>query len=554
MSNLGLVIVAAAALSLGAAPSSSTTATGFVSGRSHGCVGDGAADDTACVRACLGAAGRPRLAAQDWGEGAGGVCFLPRGIYRITDTVHWETDGTVLAGEGANATAILLDLGSGSKDGLTLGNAATGGGRRSGIRDLAIYAARPGTCRDGVSIDGAAWWRLENLHIHQAGRHGLTIRGTLGGAAIDVRSSYNGGSGLFIQPDSAGTGHTSTDLYHFYAQANQKHGVLIERAHVVNFFGPIIEFNGAGGDAASGDGVRLGTTVDATIEVNLFGAYFESNRGWDINAGTAAAGGQFHLVNAYGYFGEANTPPAKAAGFGFFTGTRARGTFSGGRLSGYTAGASHKTYSLDATCQVSILSEHGDIADSNAPEYRGGASINEYGGGLVQWRNEDGQSVLYGRYLLRAGGLGSAPSVALGRSATTPPSSGTWAVGDHVVNTAPGNGGPQGWTCTAAGSPGTWAPSGFVPSVVSYSDASPTLADPPSVIRFTGTLSAARTLALKPLVAGHAGRKVQVVRAAGNRGGTWPLSVNGLKELAAGAWCEVVWDGAAWVLVAGGTL
>ncbi len=36
------------------------------------------------------------------------------------------------------------------------------------------------------------------------------------------------------------------------------------------------------------------------------------------------------------------------------------------------------------------------------------------------------------------------------------PTTGTWAVGDTVYNTAPAAAGFIGWVCTVAGSPGTW--------------------------------------------------------------------------------------------------
>jgi hypothetical protein len=39
---------------------------------------------------------------------------------------------------------------------------------------------------------------------------------------------------------------------------------------------------------------------------------------------------------------------------------------------------------------------------------------------------------------------------------TAAPSTGTWAVGDRVWNTAPAAGGTPGWVCTTAGTPGTW--------------------------------------------------------------------------------------------------
>lgn len=40
--------------------------------------------------------------------------------------------------------------------------------------------------------------------------------------------------------------------------------------------------------------------------------------------------------------------------------------------------------------------------------------------------------------------------------ATAAPVSGTWAVGDEVINSAPAPSQPMGWVCTTAGTPGTW--------------------------------------------------------------------------------------------------
>ena len=36
------------------------------------------------------------------------------------------------------------------------------------------------------------------------------------------------------------------------------------------------------------------------------------------------------------------------------------------------------------------------------------------------------------------------------------PDSGTWKVGDWVINVGPAIGDPPGWVCTVAGTPGTW--------------------------------------------------------------------------------------------------
>lgn len=43
-----------------------------------------------------------------------------------------------------------------------------------------------------------------------------------------------------------------------------------------------------------------------------------------------------------------------------------------------------------------------------------------------------------------------------------PPTSGTWAVGDTVWNSAPAPSGYIGWVCTTAGSPGIWKGFGLI--------------------------------------------------------------------------------------------
>lgn len=47
---------------------------------------------------------------------------------------------------------------------------------------------------------------------------------------------------------------------------------------------------------------------------------------------------------------------------------------------------------------------------------------------------------------------------------TAAPTTGTWAVGDKVINTAPAAGGFEGWVCTTAGTPGTWFGYGLIAS------------------------------------------------------------------------------------------
>jgi hypothetical protein len=46
--------------------------------------------------------------------------------------------------------------------------------------------------------------------------------------------------------------------------------------------------------------------------------------------------------------------------------------------------------------------------------------------------------------------------------ATVVPASGTWEAGAVIWNDTPTAGGPVGWACVTAGTPGTWAPFGRV--------------------------------------------------------------------------------------------
>ena len=61
--------------------------------------------------------------------------------------------------------------------------------------------------------------------------------------------------------------------------------------------------------------------------------------------------------------------------------------------------------------------------------------------------------------------LASGSASAFENTGTAAPTTGTWAQGDFVKNSAPAEAGSagskyitQGWTCTVSGAPGTWLP------------------------------------------------------------------------------------------------
>jgi len=71
----------------------------------------------------------------------------------------------------------------------------------------------------------------------------------------------------------------------------------------------------------------------------------------------------------------------------------------------------------------------------NEVTYPGIPVVRRFNDQLFHYLNAAGKNVLFG---------------------TAAPTTGTWAVGDTVWNTAPAAAGAPGWVCTAAGTPGTW--------------------------------------------------------------------------------------------------
>ena len=138
------------------------------------------------------------------------------------------------------------------------------------------------------------------------------------------------------------------------------------------------------------------------------------------------------------------------------------------------------------------------------------------------------------------------------------PASGTYEVGDTVINSSPSIGLPIGWICTVAGAPGTWLNFGQLPAV--YSDQGDTsvtltyLASYPTNF-WRSVLTADRTVTLSTTGATN-GAKFRITRSASATGAfnLNVLAATGTKALAAGQWCDVEYSGSAWFLAAFGSL
>ena len=84
--------------------------------------------------------------------------------------------------------------------------------------------------------------------------------------------------------------------------------------------------------------------------------------------------------------------------------------------------------------------------------------------------NVDAETARWYREIARqVNGLSEGSQVAFYTAMTAAPTTGTWALGDFVLNSAPVESGAvfakyivHGWRCTAGGTPGTWVQCRFL--------------------------------------------------------------------------------------------
>jgi hypothetical protein len=138
------------------------------------------------------------------------------------------------------------------------------------------------------------------------------------------------------------------------------------------------------------------------------------------------------------------------------------------------------------------------------------------------------------------------------------PTTGTWRVGEVLVNSAPGVGGVWGWECVVAGvpAPGSFVALGQIPMCSgNWGDSAVTLTVGASYTTnlWLSPLTADRVVTLSTTNA-FAGAKFRITRAVSSTG-AFSLTVGaGLKALAAGQWCDVEFNGTTWGVVASGSL
>lgn len=171
----------------------------------YGAKGDGVTDDTAAIQAAIAAAV------------AGGIVYLPIGVYRITAPLVLQVPDTSVVGAGRDCTTIKMDAPSLPNFNTSFDSGATGyaiqyashGVVRCRVADLTIdgqYRNRPGGtgANVGGGINPYNEWIIERVVFYDLNAFGIFGAGPIGCIIRDCVSDLGG------QQDSVGGAFTST--------------------------------------------------------------------------------------------------------------------------------------------------------------------------------------------------------------------------------------------------------------------------------------------------------------------------------------------------------
>lgn len=535
--------------------------------RDFGAVGDGTADDTAAVLACL-KDGRP--------------VFLEAGkIYKITDALDLRGySGRMIFGAGAAAgpsggfehsQPSIIRQATNNKQILRLSGS---GHSLSGFYlDYASQQSTASTAALAIELNNVSHSAFRNLRIFRANTsigipqsaYGATAYNSLFDTAFDGIDS-NEASECHIDLRNYNGGGTNTTLRNIYINGG---GSLdfVTAGQSANYAMRFAIWSGLEIGALSIDGLIVNTSgiVFNNTSYVMQTARFEActlkpNSGvWIDHAGGYCNG----WVGLLDFENDRWSPTAATSMYCIQTqstvikltiekirvvntcnfgssGTRRACINSGTGISG--TGYVNSISIDDVEDQGSKLS---DLAWTDSNGLTGPYNIGRWRGSQVNQLLRSAQSATTARFI---GG-------------TAPPTGGTWNVGDTVVNLTPGDiGRAWGWQCTTAGSPGIWIPIAFSGAegggATTWGDVGATLT--PGISRRTNvwltTLTADRTVAIAN--AGNwSGCTFRISRPAS---GAFNLNVNNpagstLKALAAGTWCDVAYDSFNWRLTAYGS-
>jgi len=413
----------------------------------YSAAGDGSADDTAALDSASAAA-----------IATGAPLYLPPGSYRRTTAWDLRADGLVMFGAGALKTTIVQA--SANTPILLLGR------QFQHVSDLKLtYAtAQPSTA---TSANAVVWYKpylgtYERIHVSKAARGFHTAQADYNLSAGDPDGNYTFSCTFadwwieeysiraldFRSYNRRSTGCVFRNIY----SVNEPAGVAttVARAWEFGVWDEIVMLQ------CNIEGVNCSTPallLNDVLNATAYGLHFERVKlvtGWNNSYidlfGTASKltvdGLSVVFSNMPNVANGGNTRAGIAkVGDGTFL------TIRGFSQHSNTLTADERALVVSDGLTTAIVeitnSSHAGMTTANIlingtqPQLPVLKRLND---SRYNWQ-ENGKSVTTG---------------------TAAPTTGTWAVGDKVINTAPTAGGWTGWVCTTAGTPGTWKTYGAI--------------------------------------------------------------------------------------------
>jgi parallel beta-helix repeat protein len=294
---------------------------------------------------------------------------------------------------------------------LTSGQTGVAGGnewfdQHNIIEDVAVRSCK----QDGVNLTGRSAHSLRNVWVDNCDRYGFSL--TFDTNLMGCEASVNGDHGFVIQNGSCRLSTCKSYLNGWsthtgagYYLTNNANGCDLSSCNAQNNEGP---------------GFLLDGCHDCTIHGSADG-----NGKKSAGAATAAVVVQNGAKNNILHIACENTPQGGAE-------------IGDQDYALKIMGATTRGNWIELTCTA--------IAPANILGLIDPASDGMYGNTIIingsyLWWMENGKVVTTG---------------------TAAPTTGTWAVGDRVMNSAPAASGNIGWVCTTAGTPGTWKTFGAI--------------------------------------------------------------------------------------------
>lgn len=246
----------------------------FFNVKHYGAKGDGVTNDTTAIQLAM-------AAIQVTGLYRGGVLYFPRGVYKITDQLVFNSaSGTVssghnviVRGDGPYATTLDFTEASAGTHGIVFQN-----GGNFGIEGLLISGAKYSGVFLGDLAGGSNYcfqWYIKNCQIKNCGRHGIESAHSYLGSVENCFITGNASSGIYMVGF-----HTSLNIIRCECGNNGGDGYTINGIVYSNFI-----------SCAADSNTYSGYSVQNANGIVFSGCGCESNQrdGWFFTTSTAGA-------------------------------------------------------------------------------------------------------------------------------------------------------------------------------------------------------------------------------------------------------------------------